>query len=148
MIGQYPEGSSGNLTVYVQGPGGAPFDQLAVVELTDLTGQFRQQSTTRSGTAEFTGLVSDSYALSVTAVGYQRATEQFQLGGGGPNVITVRLQSESEGNPAMLPAGPPILAPRAKKELGKALRQCAAVSYPRRRLTWRSLIVLLPQIQR
>lgn len=130
VIGQYPEGSSGSLTVYVQGPDGAPVDQLAVVELTNLTGQFRQQSTTRSGTAEFTGLVSDSYALSVTAVGYQRATEQFQLGGGGPNIITVRLQSESEGHPAMLPAGPPILAPRAKKELGKALEAMRSGKLP------------------
>ena len=130
VMAQFPEGSSASLTVYVQGPDGAPVDELAIVELTNLTGRFRQQSTTRSGTAEFTGLPGDSYNLSVVAVGFQRATEQFQLGDGGPNLITVRLQLESQGHPAAFSAGPPVLAPHAKKELGQALEAMRSGKLP------------------
>ena len=119
--GQLTLGVSGSLTVTVQGPRGDPLDQIASVELSNLTGQFRQQATTRGGRAEFTSLVGGTYTLTVVSAGYKTATEELQLSSGEATIFSVKLQPVSGGPTATIPSGPPILAPHAKKELGKAV---------------------------
>jgi tetratricopeptide (TPR) repeat protein len=121
VMGQLPQGISGSLTVHVQGVDGAPIDQLAVVVLTSIGGQHRRQATARSGVAEFTGLEAGSYSLSVIATGYAAAVEEVQLNGSESSIATVMLWPASDGHAAVAVAGPPILAPEAKKKLAKAL---------------------------
>jgi len=118
--GQLPHNIAGSLTVYVRGPGGDPLDQVQV-ELGSITGQFHQQAATRAGRATFTSLGGGTFTVTAVAAGYQTATEQVQLFGGEANTVIVRMQPVSNGRTATVENGPPILAPRAKKELGKAV---------------------------
>ena len=118
--GQLPHAIAGSLTVYVRGPGGDPIDQ-AQVELGSITGQFHQLATTRAGRATFTSLGGGTFTVTAMAAGYQTATEQVQLIGGEANTATIRMLLISNARPEMVENAPPILAPRAKKELGKAV---------------------------
>jgi hypothetical protein len=120
---QMPQGVGGSLTVFVQGPNGGPLDEVSVAELTKYAGQFYQQATTRGGRVEFTSLGSGRFRLSVVAAGYERATEQLQLNGGEASIVTIRLEAVSSGAESTNQGGLPILAPTAKKELGKALEE-------------------------
>jgi len=124
--GQLTKSVSGSLTIFVQGPGGDPLDQIANVELSNAIGQFHQQATTRGGRAEFTFLGGGSFTVTVVSAGYEKATEELQLNGGEASMATIRLQLVSGGRTAVISGGPPILAPRAKKELGKALEAMRA----------------------
>ena len=118
--GQLPHNTVGSLTVYVRGPGGDPLDQ-AQVELGSITGQFHQQATTRAGRVTFTSLGGGTFTVTAVAAGYKTTTEQVQLIGGEANTVTVRMLPDSIAPKPEAEAGPPILAPRAKKELGKAV---------------------------
>jgi tetratricopeptide (TPR) repeat protein len=122
-----------NLKVFVQGADGAPVDQLALVILTTGEGQNLQQATAHGGYAEFTGVAAGSYNVEVVAPGYDRAVERLDLNGAGERVVTVALKPASDGRQAAAPAGPPILAPKAKKELGKALEAMRAGKLPEAR---------------
>jgi tetratricopeptide (TPR) repeat protein len=125
-IGQLPSVGSANLKVFVKGADGAPVDQLALVILTTEEGQNLQQATAHGGYAEFTGVVAGSYNVEVVAPGYDRAVERLDLNGPGERVVVVTLKPISDGRQATAPASPPILAPKAKKELGKALEAMRA----------------------
>jgi len=127
---QFTRSVSGSLTVMVQGPSGDPIDQIANVELSNVAGQFNQQATTRGGRVEFTFLGAGSFTLRVVLAGYKTATEELQLNGGEASFATVRLQPASGVQPAPVQTGPPILAPGAKKELGKALEAMRAGRLP------------------
>lgn len=121
VMGQFGTNVVGSVTVYVQGPDGGPIDQLAVAVLTSVTGQLQQQATTRGGTAEFTDVTGGNYTVSVIASGYERSVEQLQVSGIGANIVTIRMKPAADGRPMAAATGPPVLAPQAKKELGKAL---------------------------
>ena len=118
--GQISHNISSTLTVIVRGPGGDPIDQIALVELSSFTGQYHQQASTRAGRAEFTLLGEGAFTVTVVLAGFQVATEPVQLIGGESNTMTIMLQRASDNSAAAVEPGPPILAPRAKKELGKA----------------------------
>jgi tetratricopeptide (TPR) repeat protein len=132
-LGQLPSVGSANLKVFVKGADGAPVDQLALVMLTTGEGQNLQQATARGGYAEFTGVIAGSYNVEVVAPGYDRAVERLDLNGPGERVVAVTLKPASDGRQSTAPAGPPILAPKAKKELGKALEAMRAGKLPEAR---------------
>jgi tetratricopeptide (TPR) repeat protein len=132
-IGQLPSVSAGNFKVFVRGADGAPVDQLALVSLTTMEGQNLQQATAHGGYAEFTGVAAGSYNVEVVAPGYDRAVERLDLNGAGERVVTVALKPASDGRQARAPTSPPILAPKAKKELGKALEAMRAGKLPEAR---------------
>jgi len=123
---QIPQSVGGSLTVIVEGPDGSPLEELAQAELTNSAGQLYQQATTRGGRAAFTSVGPGGFVLSVVAAGYLRASEQLQLLPGEASIVTIRMQPVSNGKPATIPTGPPILAPNAKKELGKAVEKMQA----------------------
>jgi tetratricopeptide (TPR) repeat protein len=129
-IGQLPSMGAANLKVFVKGADGAPVDQLALVILSTEGGQNLQQASAHGGYAEFTGVVAGSYNVEVVAPGYDRAVERLDLNGPGERVVAVTLKPASDGRQAAAPAGPPILAPKAKKELGKALEAMRAGKLP------------------
>jgi len=117
--------SGENLRVFVQGPDGAPVGQLALVILTSIEGQV-QEAKTQSGYAEFNHVREGWYDIEIIAPGYERAKERTELIEPGVSRVTVTLRPTSNVHPPTAIPGPPILAPKAKKELGKALEAMRA----------------------
>ena len=108
------------LRVFVQGPDGTPVDQLARVILTNLQGQV-QETSTQGGYAEFTHVPEGRYDVEVIVPGYERAKEQTELTGPGLRGFTVTIKPVSHTQLAIAGPVPPILVPKAKKELARAL---------------------------
>jgi len=111
--------SDHNVRVFVSGPGGAPVDQFALVILTSMQGEV-QEAVTHAGYADFAHVREGWYDVAIVAPGYDRTKERIELSGSGPHSFTVTLKVSSyPHSPTDMP-GVPILAPKAKKELGKA----------------------------
>jgi len=119
--GATPSTGGSGLKVFVEEAGGIPVDELALVILTNMEGMNVQQGRTRGGYAEFRGLEGGSYKVQVIAASYDPAAEQVELDGRGVGIVTVTLKPASHVSQSTAAPGPPILAPKAKKELGKAL---------------------------
>src|SRR6267154_1158050 len=126
--GQQPQSAErpATLLVSVRLSDGSPFDLPAVVNLYTFSGANVGVGTFRGGTAEFNHLAPGSYTLEVIAVGYQKLTENVQIiTPGERQQVQVSLVPEVDNSQARAP-GPPILAPAAEKELGKALEAIRA----------------------
>jgi tetratricopeptide (TPR) repeat protein len=128
------DGSAGKLTVeqehipthllvYVREANGGPVNSLVLVTVTRMANQYWQQKTAEGGQAYFENLGSGRYSVQVVAGGYEKAVEDIHIvGGGGRETVEVMLRPESAGGTsAPVVPGPPVLAPKAQKELGKAL---------------------------
>jgi tetratricopeptide (TPR) repeat protein len=114
------------LFVSVRLPDGSPYDLPAIVNLYSFSGAPVGIGTFRAGTVEFDRLGPGSYTLEVVAPGYQKLTEAVQIMAGGERQqVQVTLVAE-KSNLDAVPPGPPILAPSAEKELGKALEDIRA----------------------
>jgi thioredoxin-like negative regulator of GroEL len=114
--------STGNLTVRVQLPDGSPFDRSLVVNLYAFTGGSAGIGSMRGGQAEFGNLPVGRYTLEVIAPGYQKLTQQVEvLFGGQREQVFVALTPEPASGLDSAPAGAPVLAPNAQKELSKGL---------------------------
>src|SRR5262249_1822952 len=74
-----------------------------------------------AGRAEFRLLGEGSFMVTVVLAAYQVANESVQILGGESNTVTIMLQPDSSNIVVANQPGLPILAPRAKKELGKAV---------------------------
>ncbi len=109
------------LFVNVRLPDGSPYDLPAVVNLYSYSGAPVGIGTFRAGTAEFDRVMPGTYTIEVVAAGYQKLTEPVEIVNGGVRQqVQVTLVAE-RSNLEAVPPGPPILAPAAEKELGKAL---------------------------
>ncbi|MCU1240869.1 MAG: hypothetical protein JWO71_1595 [Candidatus Acidoferrum typicum] len=110
------------LVVSVRMPDGSPLDIPAIVNLYTFSGTPAGIGVFRSGTAEFTNLAPASYTLDIIAAGYQRLTSNVQiLAGGERQQLSISLTPESAASETAAPSGGPILAPKAQKEVTKAL---------------------------
>ena len=110
------------LTVEVREPDGSPLGVYAVVNLYALGGDSVGSAPLRGGRAEFRVRSSGRYTVEVSAPGYEKHTEQVELGlGGQRQIILVTLVPEGGANTSLAQAGAPILSPNAQKELSKAL---------------------------
>ena len=120
--------STTHLIVYVREGAGGPISSLALVTLTRTTSQYIKQVTAQGGQASFDNLSTGRYTIQVIAPGYENSVEEIQLiGGGGGEVVYVTLKPESPGGePVAVAPGPPVLAPKAQKELEKALEALRA----------------------
>jgi tetratricopeptide (TPR) repeat protein len=114
---------STHLVVHVSEVDGGPISTLALVTMTRTTNQYWQQMTAQGGQASFDNVASGRYTVQVVALGYEKAVEDVEVtGSGGNETVYVTLRPESPGGGAVPVApGPPVLAPKAQKELGKAL---------------------------
>jgi len=97
---------------------------MALVTLTRVSSQSWQQRTADGGRAVFENVSSGRDSVQVTARGYARATEEIEIvGGGGGETLYVTMKSDAPGEKqAEVPMGPPVLAPKAQKEVDKALQ--------------------------
>jgi tetratricopeptide (TPR) repeat protein len=114
--------SAASLTVNVRLPDGSPIDHSVVVNLYSFTGGFAGIASMRAGQAEFGTLPVGRYTVEVIAPGYQKLTQQVEVSFGGQHeLVYVTLVPESPRETDSGPGGAPILAPRAQKEMSKAL---------------------------
>src|SRR5882724_8816432 len=117
-----------HLDVYVRDVDGGPISQMALVTVTKMSNQYWRQITAQAGRASFDNVASGRYTVQVVAPGYVKAVEDVDvIGSGGSESVYVTLRHESPGGEAApVVAGPPVLAPKAQKELGKALEALRA----------------------
>jgi tetratricopeptide (TPR) repeat protein len=109
------------LDISVRGPDGAPVHELALVTLSTIRGGVFRQATTMAGHAEFQDVPPDRYSVQVVAPGFEKAMQEFEASGFGTTMVMVELQPASEKAGPVNATPPIILAPKAQKELDKAL---------------------------
>ena len=109
------------ITIYVRSPDGSVFSQMAEVALMDSFGQTIERANTIGGRTQFFGVIEGTYTLEVSCAGYEKHTETVQVDstGGGVFIATMRGTQDARKN-ASASSGPPILTPKAQKELEKA----------------------------
>src|ERR1700682_1483182 len=69
---------TGSVEVYIQEPGGTPVEGLAVVTLTNLSGQVYRQATTKTGFVSFNNVAPTEYKIQVVSPAYARAVKQIE----------------------------------------------------------------------
>lgn len=108
------------LVVMVRTIDGQPLLSMASVRLFSMFATVNRQSTTiDGGRASFPGVPVGEYRVEVLASGYERAEEDAQvLAPGTTAFVTVTLRPEGSAAPAR-PSGPPLLAPKARREFEK-----------------------------
>jgi tetratricopeptide (TPR) repeat protein len=111
------------VVVYVRDANGAPVDEFALVTVTRKGNEYWQQLVAQGGQASFDNVKPGRYSVQVVAPGYNKAVEDVDVigSGGGENVyVTLKPESSGDKTATGMP-GPPILAPKAQKELLKAV---------------------------
>jgi tetratricopeptide (TPR) repeat protein len=95
---------------------------MAMVTLSTFVAGVYRQGTTMSGHAVFENVAPTRYSVEVIAPGFERGVKEFDAEGMGTLIINVELRQGS-GSVNSTAAMPPILlAPKAQKEMGKALQ--------------------------
>ena len=114
-----------DIDVYVRGADGAPIDVTAVVSLIAPMGQVLSQGTTLGGNIRFSGVAASEYKIEVVAAGYEKMVKEFDGYNAGVSRVDIEMRPSSDGNAG---AGSPqiLLAPKAQKELAKALEALRA----------------------
>ena len=114
-----------DIDVYVRGADGAPIDVTAVVSLVAPMGQVLSQGTTLGGNIKFRGVAASQYTIQVVAAGYENAVKDFDGYNAPASRVVIEMRPASNGNSG---AGSPqmLLAPKAQKELAKALEALRA----------------------
>lgn len=113
------------IDIYVKGADGGPIEQTAMVTLVAPTGQIAGQGTTLGGNIKFSGVAASQYTIEVVAAGYENAVKDFDGYNAGASRIIIDMRPSSDANAG---AGSPqiLLAPKAQKELAKALEALRA----------------------
>jgi tetratricopeptide (TPR) repeat protein len=118
---------TGGLVVRVELPDRSPIAEGASVNLYNFSGAPVGTTTTVGGRAGFDNLPKASYSLEVIAPGYERFTQSVEIStNGDQQFIYATLVPLAGAKANSAPAGPPILAPNAQKELNKALETLRA----------------------
>ena len=120
----------GSIDIYVRGADGGPIEVLAVVTLVATTGQVLGQGSTVGGNIQFSGVSANDYTVQVDAPGYESVAQKFRSFNAEASTIFIDMRPTSSrktgaGSSQML------LAPKAQKELGKAL-EALRVNKPER----------------
>ncbi|MGH9791030.1 MAG: tetratricopeptide repeat protein [Candidatus Acidiferrales bacterium] len=111
----------GTIRVNVRNATGAPLDRQAIVRLSQRVGTITMTESTRdAASAEFRNLPIGDYVIEVMAAGFQNATEEATLYSAS-NVAQVYVLLRAEAIPgAAVAPGPPVLTPKAQKEVQEA----------------------------
>jgi tetratricopeptide (TPR) repeat protein len=110
----------GGIDIYVRGADGGPIEVIALVTLVAVTGTVLRQGTTMDGHLQFGGVAASEYTIQVFAPGYESVATEFRGYTGGASTIIIDMRPESNRKTG---AGSSqiLLAPKAQKELGRAL---------------------------
>jgi tetratricopeptide (TPR) repeat protein len=113
-----------DLVVELRDEGYVPVRQSATVTLLKDDGSIFGSVTTDSGRAQFNSLVPNPYEVKVEAAGFERFDGRFTMMEiQQAHHINVVLKVDRSGAPKQAPLGPPLLVPKAQKELTQGLRE-------------------------
>lgn len=108
------------LEVYLKGVDGKAVQVAAVVTLLKLSNEAYRQQTAKAGHVRFSGITATEYSIQVTAPGYRTVVKQVEARKDESKAVTFELQPLSVEDVAENRAYQ-ALAPKAQKEIGKAL---------------------------
>jgi tetratricopeptide (TPR) repeat protein len=113
------------MDVYVKGADGGPIEVIALVTLVAPTGQVLGQGITSGGNIQFSGVAASACTIQVIAPGYESVAQEFR--GYNPGALPIIIYMQPVSN-VRTSAGSSqlLLAPKAQKELGKALEALRA----------------------
>ena len=114
-----------DLDIYVSGADGGPLEESAVVTLVAPTGQVSGQGTTLGGNIKFSGIAATPYTIQVVAAGYENAVKELDGYVAGYSRIMIQMTAASNGETGS-GSSHILLAPKAQKDLGKALEALRA----------------------
>jgi tetratricopeptide (TPR) repeat protein len=118
---------TGAIVVRVQLPDQSPIGEGVSVNLYNFSGAPVGTAITVGGRAGFENLPKASYSLEVMASGYERFTQSVEISSTGDQQFVYATLTPLAGFKVNTgPAGPPILAPNAQKELNRALETLRA----------------------
>jgi tetratricopeptide (TPR) repeat protein len=118
--------ATANVDIYVQEPNGAPVESLAVVTLTTLAGQVYRQGTTKAGYVRFNDVPPTEYKVQVVAPAYERTLKNVDALANSSTRVTIVLRPGSNSGDTALAAGLASTAPKAQKEMAKAMEMLRA----------------------
>ncbi|HET7151628.1 MAG TPA: tetratricopeptide repeat protein [Candidatus Acidoferrum sp.] len=121
-------GAGGQILVRVYEPDGSPFRKSAIVTLRSTTLLTNSTTpTTDAGQALFTGLSAGDYVVEVSAPGYRTAQANAVIAADKEiENIDVRLELDTGREGVQQVPGPPILAPKALKEMEQGMQALQA----------------------
>ncbi|MFY9532041.1 MAG: tetratricopeptide repeat protein [Candidatus Acidiferrales bacterium] len=115
------DGTNSDLTVHVRAPDGAPLNVPAIVQLFRFDGTPHGRTTAQGITpVVFSNLGPGSYYVEVSAPGFQTTREDASVVSSTAEV-DVYMRPELSAPPTPAPPGPPVLAPKARKEMEQGL---------------------------
>jgi tetratricopeptide (TPR) repeat protein len=118
--------ATANVDIYVQEPNGAPVESLAVVTLMTLADQVYQQGTTKAGYVRFNDVPPTEYKIQVVAPAYERAMKNVDALANASTRVTIVLRPGSNSGDTALAVGFASMAPKAQKEMAKAMEMLRA----------------------
>ena len=112
-----------DVDLQIKGPNGVPIEGPAVVTVMKLDGQIYSQSTAKAGYLRLNEIPQSEYNIMVVAPGYGRITKLIDTHAEGTSLMkaTIELPPAPEGEDAFTDTELAALAPKAQKELGKAI---------------------------
>ena len=114
-----------DLDIYVRGADGGPLEETAMVTLVAPTGQISGQGTTLGGNIKFSGIAATEYTIQVVAAGYEDEVRELDGYVAGYSRIAIQMKAASNQE-ARAGSSRILLAPKAQKELGKAVEALRA----------------------
>jgi Flp pilus assembly protein TadD len=116
--GNKPSGNNSTMIVYVRGPMGDPLSVPAIIQLFKSDGTPHGRTTAQGITpVVFPDLGPGGYYVEVSAPGFQTTREEASVIVPVTAEVHVYMRPEASAAPSATRPGPPILAPKAKKEL-------------------------------
>jgi len=108
------------LDVSLKGSDGKPVPVAAVVTLLKLSNEVYRQETAKAGHISFNGIIATEYSVQIVATGYETTVRKVETHQNEVKSLTIELQKLSVEDAAENMAVR-ALAPKAQKEIGKAL---------------------------
>lgn len=115
----------GSIDIDVRGADGGPIEVIAQVSLVAVTGPVLMHGTTVGGHIQFRGVPTRGYTIQVVAPGYESVAEEFPGHNAGASTILINMRPATNGKTVAI-SSEILLAPKARKELGKALEALRA----------------------
>lgn len=117
----------GVISINVTGPSGSAFDEMASISVYTQTHQLYSSATAGRATVRIDGVPLGTYVVQVSAPGYLTAEERVEIMmRNAQQSVSISMRLPSDPNAKPVSTKPPLLAPKAQKELSKGLDELRA----------------------